>query len=66
MILRYNYLSRYKTVFRIMTGLNLNEFDALLDDILPRFTEAEVKRLSRAGRQRDIGGGPDFELTPSN
>lgn len=66
MILRYNYLSRYKTVFRIMTGLNLNEFDALLDDILPRFTEAEVKRLSRVGRQRDIGGGPDFELTPSN
>lgn len=66
MILRYNYLSRYKTVFRIMTGLNLNEFDALLDDILPRFTEAEVKRLSRADRQRDIGGGPDFELTPSN
>lgn len=66
MILRYNYLSRHKTVFRVMTGLNLNEFDALLDDILPRFAEAEVKRLSRAGRQRDIGGGPDFELTPNN
>jgi hypothetical protein len=35
MICRYDYLSRYPTVFLQMTGLRLNEFAELLTDILP-------------------------------
>ena len=66
MILRYNYLSRHKSVFRAMTGLTKREFNDLLDDILPRFGEAERERLSRPDRQRAIGGGRSFELSPMN
>jgi hypothetical protein len=51
-------------VFEAMTGLRLTEFDELLDDVLPRYAEAEVKRLSRPRRQRAIGGGHPFELSP--
>lgn len=64
MILRYAHLSRYPKVFEAMTGLRLAEFDELLDDVLPRYAEAEVQRLSRPDRQRALGGGHPFELSP--
>ena len=64
MILRYDHLSRFPTVFQVMTGLRLAEFDALLADVLPRFGAAETERLSRAVRRRAIGGGHPFDLTP--
>ena len=64
MILRYDHLSRFPKVFQAMTGLRLAEFDALLDDVLPRFGAVETQRLTRAARQRAIGGGHPFELTP--
>jgi hypothetical protein len=47
-----------------MTGLTVPEFNELLDDILPRFGQAEQERLSRADRQRAIGGGRQFEMSP--
>lgn len=47
-----------------MTGLTVGEFDDLLDEVLPLFGEAEIKRLSRPDRKREIGGGPRFELSP--
>jgi len=34
-ICRYDNLRRYPTVFLKMTGLRLNEFAELLDDMLP-------------------------------
>ena len=37
MICRFDNLRRYPTVFLKMTGLRLNEFADLLDDMLPRF-----------------------------
>lgn len=66
MILKYSYLSRRKSIFRAMTGLTLPEFDELLDDVLPRFGEAEEKRLSRPNRKRAIGGGRQFEMSAVN
>ena len=60
--MRYEYLNQHPTVFLKMTGLRVNEFDALIDDILPQFVQAEHKRLERADRQRQIGGGRDPEL----
>jgi len=45
-----------------MTGLTLKEFDELLDEVLPRFGEAEQARLSRDNRKRAIGGGRQFEM----
>jgi len=38
------------------------EFDTLLDDVQPRYAESEEARLSRADRQRDLGGGHPFAL----
>jgi len=46
-----------------MTGLTLKEFDEMLDEVLPKFGEAEQARLSRADRKRAIGGGRQFEMT---
>ena len=57
MILHYHDLRHHPTVFLKLTGLRLSEFDQLVLDVLPRFEQSEVARLSRADRQRDIGGG---------
>ena len=60
--MRYEYLKYHPTVFLKMTGLRINEFDMLVEDILPQFVEAEYERLSRPNRQRDIGGGRNPKL----
>ena len=60
--MRYEYLPGYRNVFLKLTGLHLAEFDELLDDGLPGFGERAVARLSRAERQRAIGGGRDSAL----
>jgi hypothetical protein len=62
MIMRYEYLTSHLNVFLKMTGLRVAEFDGLVDDILPQFTEAERNRLSRPDRQRELGGGRPAEL----
>jgi hypothetical protein len=62
MILQYKHLSHYPRVFKSLTGLHVSEFDALVKDVLPAYREAEIQRLSRADRQRAIGGGHPFEL----
>src|SRR5215204_7129482 len=62
MMMKYLYLSEYSNVFRAMTGLHLHEFDELARDVQPDYAEAERARLSRAGRQRDIGAGHPFAL----
>jgi len=60
--MRYEYLNQHPTVFLKMTGLRVNEFDALIEDVLPQFVQAKHKRLERADRQRQMGGGRDSEL----
>jgi hypothetical protein len=62
MICRSDYLRRYPTVFLKMTGLRLNEFADLLDDLLPRIASAEQTRLHRTKRRRAIGGGRHADL----
>ena len=64
MICRYDNLRRYPAVFLKMTGLRLNEFADLLDDMLPRFASAEQTRLRRTDRRRAIGGGRHADLAP--
>lgn len=66
MIARYGQLTKYGTVFLAMTGLRVSELDQLLVEVLPRMAEAEEQRLSRADRQRAIGGGHPFELEAIN
>jgi hypothetical protein len=64
MICRFDHVRQHPTVFLKMTGLRLNEFADLLDDLLPRFTTAEQRRLHRATRQRAVGGGRHTDLAP--
>ncbi len=66
MILRYERLQRFPTVFKSMTGLRAPQFDDLVTDVLPRFHATEFARLNRPDRTRAVGGGPDFELDPRN
>jgi hypothetical protein len=62
MIMRYKHLKHHPTVLLKMTGLRGAEFDALVDDLLPQFTQAERQRLERPDRQRELGGGRNSEL----
>jgi hypothetical protein len=62
MIMRYEYLSQHPNVFQKCTGLTVNLFDDLVDEVLPLCMEAEERRLNHPQRQRAIGGGHPFEL----
>lgn len=62
MLLRYRHVSRFPRVFKAMTGLDVLEFDALVRDILPRYTLAEQIRLTRSERKRARGAGHPFTL----
>lgn len=67
MICRYNHLSTVPTIFRSLTGLEVREFDTLLqEEWSTRFLQAERRRLTRRPRQRQIGGGHPFTLTPQD
>jgi hypothetical protein len=63
MIIHYARLAQFPKVFRSMTGLNVTEFDAVVDDVATRYARAERKRLSRPTRQRALGAGHPFELS---
>jgi len=64
MMMKYLYLKQHPKVFKKMTGLWVEEFDKLYEDILPQFKEAEEDRLDRADRERDLGGGRKASLGP--
>ena len=66
MILRYERLQRFPTVFKSMTGLRVAQFDDLVTDVRPRLLAAEQARLTRPSRKRAIGAGHPFELEPRN
>lgn len=57
MIMRYEYLSQYPSVFQSLTGQRVREFNQLNDDFEPAYQVAEMQRLERPDRQRAIGGG---------
>ena len=63
MILKYNHLSQNVKAFRSMTGISLELFEEVENDVTPRFVEAETTRFNRPDRQRAIGGGRDQELS---
>ncbi len=66
MILHYERLQRFPTVFKSLTGLRVPQFDDLVADVLPRYHAAARQRQSRPTRQRAIGAGHPFELNPRN
>jgi hypothetical protein len=62
MIIHYARLSRLPKIFRSMTGLTVPEFDAVVNDLSPRYARAEKKRLNRPNRQRAMGAGHPVHL----
>ena len=62
MILRYEHLSHYEKVFQSMRGLWIFLFDELVEEVEPKYIEADRERLERDDRQRAIGGGKAQEL----
>ena len=60
--MRYIHLKQHPNVLLKMTGLRINEFDTLVDDLLPELADAEYDRLNRMDRQREMGGGRNPKL----
>jgi hypothetical protein len=62
MMLRYVHLREHAKVFQSMTGLSVQLFDALAQEIECLFMDNEAQRLSRPDRQRGLGGGRTQEV----
>lgn len=63
MMMKYGYLKYYPKVFQAMTGLSVQEYDQLCEEVLPLYKAAEEERLDRPGRKRDLGGGRKASLS---
>jgi hypothetical protein len=64
MIARLDALRRHPSVFRALTGLSVPVFDARTTDVLPLLVAADVARLDHPDRERAMGAGRKFGLTP--
>src|SRR4051812_2764078 len=55
-------LKRCRTAFRRLTGITPLGFDRLLEQLTPRYQQADDRRQSRPGRQRKPGAGRKHAL----
>jgi DDE superfamily endonuclease/Helix-turn-helix of DDE superfamily endonuclease len=62
-LLNYFRLSRKPLLFKSFTGLELAEFDSIYKEIESRYSQYELKRLSKRKRTRKVGAGNHFKLT---
>jgi hypothetical protein len=62
MIARLANLRKHPAVFRHLTGLTVEVFDALAAEVVPAVEAAHRKALDRPGRRRAVGGGDTFDL----
>jgi hypothetical protein len=62
-LLSYERLSRKPILFKSFTGLTVQEFDGIYEEIAKRYDNHEIQRLSkRNNRERSIGAGRHFKL----
>jgi len=66
MIGRAAWLTQHPAVFRTMTGISVAEYRQLVRELAAPYAEGERQRLARPGRQRAIGGGRRFVLSPAD
>jgi hypothetical protein len=57
-------LRKHPAVFRSLTGVTPDVFDALLADVLPALADADFTRHDRPDRDRGVGGGRTPGLDP--
>ncbi len=66
-MLSYERLSKKPLLFKSFTGLSVQEFDDIYNEIVKRYEKHEIKRLSkRKDRERSIGAGRYFKLDVKN
>ncbi len=61
-MIRYEELAKRPRVFKSLTGVDMEEFNRLLQKTESVWEEHERRRLSRSDRKRAIGGGRKYEL----
>jgi len=61
-VLNYAVLSKHPDHFKTFTGLTLQEFNTLNEQIHQKYPAYEQKRLQRTNRKRAIGAGQPFKL----
>jgi hypothetical protein len=59
-------LKRCRSAFRRLTGITPLGFDRLLDQLTPRYQQADDRRKNRPGRQRKPGAGRKHALPPAD
>jgi hypothetical protein len=64
MIARLANLRTHPSVFRHLTGVTIGVFEALAAEVVPLVEAAHRKALDRPDRERAIGGGDRFDLSP--
>jgi hypothetical protein len=61
-MLRVTQLQKRPTAFRRLSGVTVEEFDTILEQLTPLWNAAQTARLNNRKRQRRIGGGAQFKL----
>lgn len=61
-MIRYETLAQKPSVFKNITGLDVDEFERLFRKFVPQWVEQERQRLDRPDRKRAIGGGRKYKL----
>ena len=64
MAISYESLRDSPKVFKSLTGLTLQEFEALANLLVPRLREFDQLRHAGPGRRRSMGGGRRYNLSP--
>lgn len=62
MIARLDNLREHPAVFRHLTGITVEVFEALADVVVPAVEALHKKGLDRPDRERAVGGGDHFDL----
>jgi hypothetical protein len=62
MIARLDNLRKHPAVFRHLTGITVEVFDALAAAVVPAAEAAHRETLDRPDRERAVGGGDTFDL----
>ena len=65
-MLNYTTLSKHPTHFKTFTGLTIEEFNTLNQQIHQKYAQYEQKRLQRTNRKRATGAGQPFKLDLTN
>jgi hypothetical protein len=66
-LLSYERLSKKPILFKSFTGLTVQEFAKIYEEIAKRYDKHEIKHLSkRKNRERSMGAGRHFKLDVKN